>query len=67
MKFKKEVNEQHFNYYILSFLTEGSHNLNASREFMQSLTQKNNNRNVTYAKLPIPINTLFLTPQQIAI
>jgi len=64
--FVKAVNTRHSNKYLLSFLVDMSHNLKASKEFMQSLTGKNNFKNDTYEKLPQPINTLLLPFTEIA-
>ena len=66
MMFMKEANIQHCNKYLLSFIVEISHNLKASKEFMQSLTCKNNFNHDTYTNLPQPINTLLLPYTQIA-
>jgi len=66
MMFMKEANIQHCNKYLLSFIVGISHNLKASKEFMQSLTCKNNFNHDTYTNLPQPINTLLLPYTQIA-
>ena len=64
--FVKAVNTKHYHRYLLSFLVDMSHNLKASKEFMQSITRKNNFKNETYEKLPQPINTLLLPFIEIA-
>lgn len=63
--FFNNVNANYYNRYILSFLVDMSDNLKVSKDFLQSLTNKRD-KNITYNMLPIPINTLLLTPQQIA-
>ena len=62
----REANIKHYNKYLLSFIVEISHNLKVSKEFMQSLTGKNNFKNDTYEELPQPINTLLLPFTEIA-
>lgn len=66
IEFIQAVNTKHQNKYLLSYLVDSSHNLKASKEFIESLTCKKSFKNVTYENLPQPINTLLLTPSQIA-
>jgi len=66
IEFIKVVNTKHYNKYLLSLLVDISHNLKASKEFMQSLTCRDNFKNDTYKSLPKPINTLLLHYTQIA-
>jgi len=66
LEFIQVVNTKHYNKYLLSLLVDISHNLKASKEFMESLTYQKSFKNVTYENLPQPINTLLLTPAQIA-
>ncbi len=60
LQFLQEVNTKHFNIYLLSFLVDMSHSLKNSKDLMESLTAKKNFNNITYEKLPQPINTLLL-------
>jgi len=64
--FIKTVNTKHYNKYLLSVLVNMSHNLKASKEFIQSLTCKDSFKNDTYKNLPQPINTILLPSTQIA-
>lgn len=64
INFTTNLNSKKRNHYVLSYLVDITHDLKASKDFMESLTGKRDT-NTNYKNLPIPINTLLLTPQQI--
>ncbi len=67
INFIENRNPKHEGKYVLSYLVDLSHELTASKEYINRLKAKSNYNNVTYKNLPQPIQTLLLPIKELQI